>query len=89
MVQIPDKQSEDQHCLLLRITFPVERCQPCIQWELPVFVIALCHLWIVVRKWDMIYDSVSCHHEITGDRATIAIIQFILMILMFPRFYSL
>lgn len=32
----------------------------------------------------MTYASVSCHREITLGSATIAIIQFILMILMFP-----
>lgn len=35
----------------------------------------------------MMYASVCCHHEITRDSATIAIIQFILMILMFPHLF--
>lgn len=65
MVQMPDKQFKNQHQLLLQIRLPVEQCQLFIQGELPAFVIAPCHLPIVVRKWDIMYASVSCHHEIT------------------------
>lgn len=61
-------------CTSTLLLFPLGGWSPCVQQELPVVVIAPCHLAVAVRKCDRTYAAVSCHRATTTDSATIAII---------------
>lgn len=90
MVHITGQQLVHHHCLLHQMS-------PLLEELLKDVVLyssgTVCICYRFVSSLDcgeeVMYASVSCHHEITRDRATIAIIQFILMILMFLHFHSL